>query len=174
MFRPFVAAALTAALCACVPQPPVNPNSPQVADVCQGALASGASDPQPRDVHMLVAADKKALAIYFCIVSNSATSYAQFSATVSVFNNGGEYLASSDGGVGYTKPVTDNSPGTPAVKAIVPVAIAIDPKYVDQGISKSLMIRLYSYPCATGTDTGSTCTAVPTGKTETFMRDLAP
>jgi len=174
MFRVSIVAAVAALLSACHPQP--NPTLPQASgDVCLAPLANGASDPQPRDIHMKIDPDKTALYTSMCIVSNATRSYGQFTAEVTVFTQSGEFTSSGSNSVYYISPAVGNVPPTPSMRASLQVNVPIDPKYVNMGLSQSVMIRLSSYPCVGGTDTGTACKVDAANvAVTTFVRDLAP
>jgi len=125
-----------------------NPPAAHAAPVgaaCLAPINSGDDDPQPRDIHFLIAPDKKTVTVTACVVSN-AVQYAELSIAVSVFDSAGRYLNRASEGLGGVRQTAGTGPNSPKIVATVAIDVSIDPKSADQLLQQAL-IGLDWMPC---------------------------
>jgi hypothetical protein len=122
--------------------PPPTDAAPAGA-ACLAPINAGEDDPQPRDVHFIVAPDKTSVTVTACIVSN-AVQFSELQVTANIFDAAGRYLNRAQESLGGVTQTVGTGAGNP--KIVATVAINVDIKPTDQLLQQALIV-LDWIPC---------------------------
>lgn len=112
---------------------------------CLTSINPREADPQPRDVHFVIAANKQAVVVTACMVSD-LDRIAQASVDFSIFDSYGELVAVGGQSLGAVPPTDGVGPSNPKIIQVLSTDIAIDPKYANQILNQTV-IDIQWAPC---------------------------